>query len=347
VARTISCKDLPNAALGTVGEIPLHFIFPIEATYLTTVPTYIHYNGSIIRFFQTDGIDYPTLASAVRSLDNGSSMQLYRYHTPGRDRFFISLTHTIDYSDAIPTSIFKKISINPIRMQIENTLSMVYKAHSSFNPFLALCGFEEIDYLRCGFPALLFDHTRQGNAVTADPVRTNLSFLKIGESRFATTASINNIAAIPAVRNILEAYPYLERVVAVIPSGKRQEELQAQTLDTTILIDHLSSQYRTRQSEVSVDTLSIDLAEMLPSFGRIFYTDVTFFLTGDSIPALTSGFRKFDATMNDHDIALYCHTNTTRSTYISLFPGNDTCGERYSLVFEQSFGDLARRALEL
>jgi hypothetical protein len=336
--KPISYRYLPNADLRTVGLIPLHYLFPIHSVYYNNnnVPIYIHYNGSIFCFFDASSVDISELAPVFKKLPERSSIQIYKYHTPEKDFYYITLTSEIDYNNTIPRSIVDKFSLNPLKQQITAVNERTRNAYSLLDTVLTSLNLHYMDYLKSDLPKVLFEFKKNGNTIQATPVRTNMSYLKIG-NRYATLASINNISMIPEVNNILNDHTYLQRIVTIIPSQQRQCDLQKRINENSILIDSLSKK---RGYENSISTMGTDV-------GRVVYTDVTFFLSSDSTTSLNNKFERFNSVMSDNNMALYCHTNTTRSTYISFFPGNDSYGERYSIVFEQSLPNILRSTMRL
>ncbi|MBN2434873.1 MAG: hypothetical protein JXK07_06360 [Spirochaetes bacterium] len=277
-------------------------------------------------------MDSTKLASAIKKLPEHSSIQIYKYHKPDKDSYYITLTCNIDYHNAIPGSIFDNVSSNPIRKQIAVVHQRTRNAYSLLEPFLNDLNLCSMDYLTSDLPGILLEFKKIGNAIHAVPIKTNMSYLKIG-SRYATVASINNIATIPEICTILNDYTYLERIVTIIPSRQRQTDLQLLISGNSNLIACLSKSSHYKRN---IDT---------DEYGRVVYTDVTFFLSSDSISSLNDTFSRFNSAMSDNHIALYCHTNTTRSTYISFFPGNDCYGERCSIIFEQSIENILKSSL--
>ncbi|MBN1292376.1 MAG: hypothetical protein JXB48_11100 [Candidatus Latescibacteria bacterium] len=324
--------------------MPLRFLFPIESVYNASVPAYIHYNGNIIRFFSFTEFDPDNVGKCLSSTPDGSSFQIFRYHTPGNDRYFLSLCGSVEYGNSIPVTLFRKFSFNPLIKESEALHKRIGRTYSLLSKLVDNQPLKETDYLRSELPQLLYDHDSNGNTIKASPVRTNMSYCKIGHNRYATMASINNVSRIPPLRDILTDFEYLERIVVVFPSVQRQKELQSHILDNAVLIDYLA---RNNETEISVDTICKDAGSFLPRFGRVAYCDVTFFLSSGTVNSLSTDFHNFYTVMHDHDLALYCHTNTTRSTYISLFPGNDSFGERYSLVFENTLPEIINNSFGL
>lgn len=342
--RTISHKDLPNADLSTVGIIPLFNLFPIEARYLDDCPAYIHYDGSLMRFFELPSIDTPSLSIAIKSMDDGTAMQIYRHHTPQRESYYLSLRKQIDYSGVIPTSIIQKVSLSPICTQINRISRLTREANESLDEVISKIDHRETDYLQSELPHILFDFNIDKGVVHADPVRTNFSFLKIGESKYGTIASLNNMTQIPQTGRCAGKHTFLERIVLVAPSKERRRQLQESILDNARLIEHLTEK---KGTDYSVDTLANGINDIIPRGGKVLYSDVTFFLTAPSMSELIDRFQSFHDCMEEHDIALYCHTNTSRKSYISMFPGNDVYNGRYTLLFEYFLNILMWKALEL
>ncbi len=237
--RTISHKDLPNADLKTVGTIPLWNMFPLETVYETATPAYIHYDGSLVRFFEIPDFDIFQVAEAVSSLGNSTSMQLYRYHKPGEEKFFLSLRKEIDYADAIPTSICKRMSAVPIARELNEIQTLTSSACESLQSIVNCVPHEEIDYLHSDLPHLLIDYELDEGAIDAHPVKTNLSFLKIGEERFGTIAGINNLEVLPRVSGALRDHTFLQRIVLVKPSSLRRTKLIKEAEENSWLIRHL------------------------------------------------------------------------------------------------------------
>jgi hypothetical protein len=342
--RTISHKDLPNADLSTVGIIPLSNIFPIEATFLRESPAYIHYDGSLFRFFELSTIEMPGIAQCIKSMDPGTSMQIYRFHTPEKESFFLSIRKEIDYSNVISSSILRKFSLNPVDSQMRSISRLTSDAHRRIGDFISPMKCNETDYLQSHLPGILCSFEIDNGVIHTNQIRSNLSYINIGDCRFGTIVSLNNMSQIPQAGKCLGSHSFLERIVLVSPSEDRQRQLHGGILENARLIDHLSAK---KGTEYSVDTISYGRDDILPRGGRIFYSDVTFFLFADSITELTDRFKSFYDCMVEHDIVLYCHTNTCRRSYISMFPGNDVYGERYTLLFEYFLNILIGKALEL
>jgi len=342
--RTISHKDLPNADLSTVGIIPLSNLFPLEATYGTGYPSYIHYDGNLVRFFELDSVDSPSLSQAIKALDYDMSMQIYRYHTLEKEYHFLSVTKNIDYSGLIPNHIFKNFSINPITLELSKISELTSVAYATINHVVSNLKCRETDYLQSPIPHILFDFDLRSGVIHGSQVRTNFSFLKIGDAKYGTIASLNNMSHIPCATRCTSKHTYLERILLVCPSKEQRTKLQYKVLDNANLIEHLTEK---KNTDYSIDTLKHGIDDIMPTSGKILYSDITFFLFSDSMNSLTERFQSFYDCMEQNDIALYCHTNTSRRTYISLFPGNEVYGERYTLMFEYFLNILMSKALEL
>jgi hypothetical protein len=346
--KTISHSDLPNADLSTVGIVPIESIFPIETYYEAKIPAYIHNDGSMCRFFIVHRIDIASITEAIKAMEYGTSMQIYRYHEPKNEHYFISIRKEIDYKNSTPSSIFKEFNFNPVKIQFKAMSSLMNMAYDSISRVASKMETKETDYLSSDLPHILVDFELKSNIIHSIPIRTNLSYLKLGQSRFGTMASLNNMTVIPQTRKCLSDHTFLQRIVLINPSMKRRGLLQVGTIDNAKLIEALTEKkHSPKKNEFSVDTLVHNVSEILPRGGRIFYADVTWLLFSDSMESLNEKMGKFYSCMEKNNVALYCHTNTTRASYISMFPGNDPYGERYTLLFEHFMHMLIWKALEL
>jgi len=347
--KTISHSDLPNADVSTVGIVPISSIFPIETFYAAKTPAYIHNDGSMFRFFAIPRIDIASITEAIKLLEYGSSMQIYRYHVPNSEQYFISVRKEIEYGNATPSSIFKNFTLNPVKTQFKTMSALMSKAYDSISRVVSkVSNTTEIDYLTSDLPHLLVDFELKNNAVVSIPVRSNLSFLKLGKSKFGTMISLNNMTVIPQTHHCLNDHSFLQRIVLINPSMKRRGYLQVATIDNAKLIEALTEKKAPKkENQFSVDTLVHNVSEILPRGGRIFYADVTWLILSDTMDSLNEKLNKFYSCMENNNVALYCHTNTTKASYISMFPGNDPYGERYTLLFEHFMHMLIWKALEL
>lgn len=341
--RTISHKDLQNADLSTIGIIPLSNLFPIESKYGIGCPAYIHYDGSITRFFELNEIDTLKISEAINAMEYNSSMQIYKYHTPEEECYYLSVNKKIDYSDVIPNIIFKNL-LDPISLQMNILNDLTSKAFESINLIVSLIPHIETDYLQSKLPHILIEYELRDNIIHGNQVRTNLSFLKTGIHKFGTIASLNNMSNIPQAVSCIAKHTYLERILLVAPSKEREMQLQLKVMENANLIQHLIEK---RPNDYSADIYSSEANEIIPAKDKIYYSDVTFFLSADSVSELRDRFQSFFECMEYNDIALYCHTNTSRRTYISMFPGNEIYGERYTLMYEIFLNTLIKKVLEL
>lgn len=336
--RTITHKDLPNTKLKYIGTAPLNAIFPFETKLRPNVHAYIHYDGSLIRFFRIKEIDIKTLQKAIKCLDYSSSMQIYRYHTPDNDCFYLSIRNEIQYGDIIPVSIIKEFSLDPIGVETnainDRTNNAFIAQERVVNNFIHT----DIEYLDSDLAHTLIDFENGNDLVYAIPVKTNLSFIKTGKNRYGTLVSLNNMLIHPLSYNCVRDHTFLQRIVIISPSSKRQQALRNRIHATYQLIEGLKcSDYNPNFNHILSNTEE----------DRIFYSDITFYLSSDNNCKLSDEFKIFHEKMIQNDIALYCHTNTTRETYLSMIPGNDVYGIRYSLLFENYLIDLVWKTIGL
>jgi hypothetical protein len=356
--RTISHKDLPNSSLKSVGIVPLSDLFPIE-TYLKCRPrAYIHYDGGLIRFFKMKKAEIAKISKMIRALPEKSAMQIYKHHTPSKDTFYIAFKKDIEYNGSPQTWIFRGFSPNPVRKTLFRIQELMDTAYASLSRVVAEASWktgndgsaailEEVDYLDSELPGMLLDGEIHDLKLSmSSDIRTNLSIIKIGTSRYATIASLNNMAVIPHARGCLEDKTYLERILVASPSRNRRRKIQSMVIDNGKMIQTLAGEFG-KSRNVHVDTIIGDVSQSIGLAGKILYADVAFMLYSDSTEDLSIQLQGITERMEGRNIALYCHTNTTKATFISMFPGNEVYAERYSLLFEYYLNMLIMNVLEL
>jgi hypothetical protein len=348
--RTISHKDLPNSSLKSVGIVALSNLFPIESHLNYCPRAYIHYDGGLIRFFRMKKAEISGISRMIKALPEMSAMQIYKYHTPSQDGFYLALKKKIEYNGSIQIMIFKQFSFNPVRKMLIRVQELTNAAFESLDRVVAetpVDVLEEVDYLESELPGILLDGRICDLKLSmSSDIRTNLSIIKTGASRYTTITSLNNMAVLPHTRGCLKDKSYLQRVLIVSPSSDRRRKIQAMVIDNAHMIQSIAGEPG-KSEKVHVDTIAGDIGKSRGLAGKILYADVAFMLNADSTANLSSRLQNLTGCMEEKNIALYCHTNTAKAAYISMFPGNEAYAERYSLLFEYYLNMLIMNVLEL
>jgi len=91
---------------------------------------------------------------------------------------------------------------------------------------------KETDYLSSDLPHILVDFELKSNIIHSIPIRTNLSYLKLGAiALWDHGKPQTNMTVIPQTRKCLSDHTFLQRIVLINPSMKRRGLLQVGTID--------------------------------------------------------------------------------------------------------------------
>jgi hypothetical protein len=235
-----------------------------------------------------------------------------------------------------------------VKTSLNEVQKLTNDAYESLSTVVADTDAEEIDFLESELPGMLLDCEIKGMKMsTSSDIRANMSFLKTGKKSYATIASLNNMSVIPMnARGCIRDQSFLQRIIVASPSQERRKKLQLLTLDNAKIIQELSGETG-KSRKIHVDTLTDNIESTLGMRGKTLYADVAFFLRSDSMDDLNGKLTAFSEAMERVNVALYCHTNTSKAAYISMFPGNEVYSERYSLQFEYYLNMLIMNVLEL
>lgn len=346
--RLISFAHLPNASIKNVGIISKDDILPYEAYIKCQPRAFIHNDGGVCRFFKVPQINVTHISKIIKTIPLGSAIQIYRFHKPEGEAYYLSIRRDIDYKNIFQKHLFDQFTLNPSKRTILRIYEETNKAIDEISEAISGCTLEETEYSESLIPKILMQCEINGYEITAPIVKSNMSYLKVGNDRFATIGSINNMSVIPKARGCLNEHRFLQRVLVSIPSRERLDALKEVTLDNGKMIKELSGD-AAQSRKVHVDTVSVDqsIENIMEIRGKICYADASFFIYDKTTEGLETQYNRFYDTMERNNIALYCHTNTSRSAYTTFFPGNEAYGERYSLLFEYFLNMFMMNVVEL
>ena len=346
--RLISSGHLPNASLRSIGIVSKDDIFALE-TYIKRRPrAYIHNDGGLVRFFRMPKIEIAPISKIIKTMPLGSALQIYRYHEKEIESYYMSIRKDIDYTNILPKHLFNKFSLNPERKSIVKVYEETNKAFDQITQAIEGCSLEETEYTESLLPKTLIDCAIQGHDIKLPSIRANLSYLKVGPDRYATIGSVNNMSVIPKAKGCLSGQQFLQRIIVVIPNEERMDALKKATIDNGNMIKALSNE-AAKNRTVHVDTITMDrsVEGIVELRGKICYADASFFLFDKTTEELEKNFKGIYDALEKHNVAMYCHTNTSRAAYTTFFPGNESYGERYSILFEYFLNIFMQNVLEL
>jgi hypothetical protein len=348
-SKIIILSDLPNSFVPNIGQIPSHHLFPILGKIDSRPGFYLHCDGSIYQLFKISEFNFTKVCKAVENLPENSSLQIYRLHNEeGQDKYFISLRIEIDYNliDLNGSKFFSHLlASNKIygdkieqitKKRLNEGLSVisdnetVAKNYNEIYDFL--CNYEiEGEYL----------HTKYS-------VKSNISAILTGKSKHSCVLSINNLDSIPIYCNgILKKKKYLEVVTIVRPSITQKEKIEKSIeINKEILTAIRPLNLDTR--DFSVDTMRIDIDKIkTEKTQEILFVNVSFCLSEESLTKLREKFKEFDDELYEKGIVPYCHSNSARAQFISMFPGNSVYGEHWNKCYRKFGLMLMSRVLSL
>lgn len=346
--RLISNGHLPNASLRSIGIVPKDDIFALETFIKKRPRAFIHNDGGIVRFFKMPSIEIANISRIIKNMPLGSALQIYRYHEKESETYYLSIKKDIGYTNIFPKHLFDKFSLNPERKSIVQVYEETNKAYNEIALAIEGCNLEETEYTESLLPKILLECDVNGLDIKVPSIRANLSYLKVGPERFATIGSINNMSVIPKAKGCLREQRFLQRILVVVPTEARLDALKEVTINNGNMIKGLSGE-AAKSRTVHVDTITMDrsVEGIIELRGKICYADASFFLFDNSTEELEKNFKATYEALEKHNVAMYCHTNTSRAAYTTFFPGNESYGERYSLLFEYFLNIFMQNVLEL
>lgn len=176
----------------------------------------------------------------------------------------------------------------------------------------------------------------EGFGFTKYPIKSNISAILTGHSKHSCVFSINNLDAVPLNLGILSEFNFLEVVTLVKPSAAQQNEIQ-KTIDVNKEILSAIRPDNIEKRGVEVDTMKKDISYILKELkSGVFFVNVSFCLKSEkSLQDLRMIFNDFEEIMYTKGVVLYCHSNSARAQYISLFPGNALYGEHWNKCYRK------------
>jgi hypothetical protein len=330
--KLVVLADLPNSTVPSIGEIPSHYLFPIIGVLKRTPSFNLHSDGSIFQIFELPEFSMQVIDMVVENMADDSSIQLYRIHKEnGSERYFFCLRLDIDYDfiDLRGRKFFHNLfsSYAVYTNELEQITESRYEAAMRAVPANAteMPINNNPDYA-----------TDEGFAHSQYQVKSNISAILCGKSKHSCVFSVNNLDAVPLNFGILQGHDFLEVVTLVKPSRRQKDAIETSiNVNREILSAIRPSNMEARA--VEVDTMKADYRHIIKEIqAGVFFIDVSFCLPSvTSLQDLREKFGNFEDVMYQKGVVLYCHSNSARAQYISMFPGNSIYGEHWNKVYKQ------------
>jgi hypothetical protein len=302
------CHGIPE-----VGEITADFLFPEFAVTNTDPQFKIHRNGSIYQYFSITDLKDEIIVNLINGIPDDSFIQFYKLNSAEGIRNFFCLGKRIDYSflrNSLTGSLKRFFRGADYISYILNTVSSsTAETLSSFIPGAARRDGRDRTML---IDSLVDNEFRGDGRVPSCPVKSNLSTLLTGKKRYSSLISAGSPEQVPCAGGALESFNHLLCINLISPSSEQREE------------------YKTSGSD---DLLGVK--ENL--FEDFLFINTTWLLTShESIEHLESLSSDFISKMHGIGFSTYIHSNSSRSQYISMFPGNSQYCDHYSIAGKNS-----------
>jgi hypothetical protein len=337
--KLVVLADLPNCSVPNIGVIPSQYLFP-SVGRLNKEPAFnLHSDGSIYQLFRMKEFSALQMNRMVENMPENTSLQIFRIHQPLRemDSYFVCIRADIEYDfiDLEGKNIFNKFaaSTSIYCNMIEKVTKERYEQCAGLIPENAeiakIEGNELYGYL-CDY------ENDEDYAFTKHPVKSNISAILTGKSKHTSVFSINNLDAVPMHYGILNENEFLEIITIVKPSKKQEKEIDKTISTNKEILDAIRPD-DVEGRGIGVDTIRKDFTHIMEKIkAGIFFINVSFCMySKESLADLRNKFRLFEENMYKQGIVLYCHSNSARAQYISLFPGNSVYGEHWNKVYRK------------
>ncbi|NLG19095.1 MAG: hypothetical protein GX556_17360 [Fibrobacter sp.] len=334
--KLVVLDDLPDSSVPDIGNIPSHHLFPIVGKLETEPEFYLHSDGSIFQTFRMHEFSMQEVGVMLENLPENSSLQFYRINK-GESRFYFCIRIGIDYGHIDLSGkrffsyffgshrIFGEENEKITRKRIEAGR----KAIPSDSPGAGMTDNDVYNYL-CDF------EIDDNFPCTKYPVRSNISAILTGKSRHSCIFSINNLDSVPVCNEILKGHEFFEIATIVKPSKDQQAGIE-KTIDLNREILAAICPEDSEKRDINVDTMRLDISKIVNDIASgVFFINVSFCLSEKSLPDLSKKFNEFEETLYKQGIVLYCHSNSARAQYISLFPGNSIYGEHWNKTYKKN-----------
>lgn len=347
--KIVVLNDLPNSSVPSIGIIKSNYVFPILGKLAIDNGYYLHTDGSIFQLYQTEKFNIADLEKIIKGLPTNSSVQVYRLHTAdGIEKIYVCIRIMLDYSfvNLKGKKFFDhffgsyKIYPNKIDQITYESFKLALDLIPQNYTYVNLEDSDLVNYL-CDC------ETENGFIYTKCPLKSNISAILSGINKHSCVFSINNLDAVPMYHSVINSTDYLEIVTIVKPSENQREAIdKVMNVNKEILTAIRPSK---TDREVEVDTMQADVQSILDEIrSGIYFINVSFMLRSEiSLSDLKEKFITFESELYKKGIVLYCHSNSARTQYISLFPGNSVYGEHWNKIYHQFCLMLTSKVLAL
>lgn len=337
----ITCTDLPNSTLPSIGTVSSAHLFPIAWSLQGAEPFKVHFDGSVFGLFAVPRLDLPRLVGITDNLAQGCAAQLYRLRHGGQVLDYIGLSGGVDYEGLrMPVKESRRHVLKGTK-EIADEIDEATEARLNDLARVVPEDAEAAPIHRSPLLSYLVDYSMAyGYPVATNPVKSNMGALLTGEKRVAAVLSINNLAKFPAVESVLSTTEHLQIVTVCRLSRDEQREVDRQIEENTELLAALRPAEGTEGRESArVDTICHDVSYCKGL--RLCYVNVSYVIVSEnSVDDLREKADRFSAAMNEAGVILYSHQNSARAQYIASFPGNAPYGEHWYLCYSNFLHDV-------
>lgn len=292
-------------------------------------------DGSIIKLYAGNELIIPEVEKMVMGMGHDCTIQIYKHHS-GNDMYYVAIQIHIDYSffKRKWKNIFSDILNGPHKVtgKLRSETEKAVKNIEGIKPV----SFKEVDISENGIISYLYD----GNKIVS-----NLSLIKAGENKFATTISINNIATIPTVSNIIQEFEYMCITTLARPGITFERDIKKSAANMAHLISSLSTDKKSDITQVHTMQNATEYVHALA--GAISYVNVKYILQSHELDNLNIKAEQFCKVLNDNGIVVYKPSVSGLNEYVAAFPGNGIYGEHYYQIIQQMGALLVNRVNSL
>jgi len=329
----LQLKDLPSCVIPNIGDIKSSMLFSQHASIELKNNYFIHKDGGVYQLFDMGGYDFKKINSIISNLKNGTKVQLYKLRMGSLDNYYICIKSPLVYDEV---NLQLRKMVQNFFFGIDNAMRKVYQDCIDEIAYLNELNesFTEVPLQASPIHQYLCDYTfdTYGAVTLSSDIRTNLSYIKSGEKRYTAIMSLNNIAMLPAVHDILNGFDYLQYVNIIKPKRTMSTEIVKEAGKNIGIIGKLKP--NKKKNYVRVDTIDDSIGEEFFKLTRgLYYCDVSFIITyKGSLEEFEQYYEEILSRLEQHNLILYQHSNTARTKYIESFPGNGEYGDKYTLI---------------
>jgi len=282
-------------------------------------------DGAHIAMYTLNGVSAADISRLLTTMTNGHSVQIYKLRSGGISKYYLCIKKELDNRALKISWLFflRRFLAGPgIIKNKQRALSS--ETVTEFDGFVSGTALKQCDIYSNDSVEYIYERDFK--------LKSNMGLIKCGENKFVSSFSVNNIANIPPLQNVLAGYDYLQVTSFIRPSKEREQSLKANMLNNVSVISALNAP--NKRAGLKVHTI-VDSGEYSGELAEgILYFNCKFIFRAESLDELCRIVGEVETKLTKSKVIVYKHTVSGLAEYIAALPGNANYGEHYYTVFQ-------------